>query len=370
MFKLFVCGLAFAMASCSSVSDYLPSGVKNQDNPFKVSWSKNNDPVHETGNLPIALNSPLIHDDILYVGHNEGMMMAYQVDNGRTVWSKKDNGSYHAAPVAYKDQVIYGTTEGRLYSRDLLTGESKFEVDLGASIETAPVIYKGRVLLQTRNHKLFCLDASTGKILWSYKRSVPFLTTLQRASKPVVHKSKIFMGFADGTVAAFNLEEGMLLWERKIADGTKFIDVDSTPVIFAGKLLMSTLAGNVAVINPNTGGVIRRLPVVSSRAPFVDNKTLVLGTSEGELIKFNSSLEQTDKVKIADGGISSIAVWKGSYAFSTIAGELGLVDKNNLKLKKIYHLGHSSSAVFGGIEIGQDGRIAVLSSRNRLYVFK
>ncbi len=370
MNKIFIGALLICFASCAAISDYMPSGVRSDRSPLTVIWSKNNDPAYDTGNLPIALNSPLVHDGIVYVGHNSGKMMAYQSDTGRLVWSSHDSGTYHAFPAVYKEQLLYGTTEGRFFSRDLVTGKEKFSIDLGSSVETAPFIYNGRVLLQTRNHKLFCLDVLTGKVLWSYKRSVPFLTTLQRASRPVVKDNKIFVGFADGTVAAFNLEEGMLLWERKIADGSKFIDIDSSPVIFSGKLLMTSLAGTIAVIDPNTGAVIRRLPIVSSRAPYVDGNKLVIGSSEGELVLFNSSFEEVKRQHVSERGISSIVNWKGSYAFATIAGEVGVVNKGLTHISEIHHLGHSSSAVFGTLSAGENGELALLSSRNRLYVFK
>ena len=63
--------------------------IKNRDQ-FKDKlhhlWTKNNDPVHFTGNLPIALNSPLAYEGLVYVGHNGGKMIAYDLENGKKVW--------------------------------------------------------------------------------------------------------------------------------------------------------------------------------------------------------------------------------------------------------------------------------------------
>lgn len=366
MSRLIFILISFAMVSCSYLS---LEGVKEDHAFFSTTWSKNIDPVYETGNLPIALNSPLIHDGMLYVGDGDNNLRAYQLDNGRPVWSAADKGGYHAGLIPVSGKLIYGTVQGRLYSRDLLTGEEKFSVDLGASIETTPVFYKGRLLLQTRDHRLVCLDAETGKILWAYKRSVPFLTTVQRASMPLIADNRIYIGFADGSVVALSVEEGMVLWENKVADGSKFVDVDSTPVLFGNKLFVSSMAGHIAVLRPDTGILIRKLPFISTRAPVVDGERLVVGTVDGEVIVYDRELRPIAQQLVASGLISSIVVWKNHYVLSTVRGELIAIEKNKLAIKEKLHLGHSASAVFGQLQ--SDGTyMSLLSSRNRLYVFK
>ncbi len=336
---------------------------------FRYAWSKNLDPQYETGNLPIALNSPLIHDGMVYVGGADATIRAYQLDNGSPVWEAKDNGAYHAGLLAVSNQLIYGTVQGRLYSRDLLNGTEKYSVDLGASIETSPIFHKGRLFLQTRDHRLVCLDASTGKILWAYKRSVPFLTTTQRASAPLADNNRVFIGFADGSVVALSIEEGMVIWENKVADGSKFIDVDSTPVLFANKLFVSTMAGHVAVLNPDTGVLLRKLPYISSRSPLVDGQNLVFGTVDGEVIVFDKELRVLANKKVAEGLVSSILAWKENYVLTTVRGEFLALNKASLEAREKIHFGHSSSAVFGQLQ--SDGSyLSLLTSRNRLHVIK
>lgn len=362
--------LSLAIALFSGACSRLGLEADREDTPFFFySWSKNLDPQYETGNLPIALNSPLIHDGIVYVGSGDTQFRAFQLDNGKQVWASLDNGEYHAGSLPFSKQVIYGTTQGRLYSRDLLTGEEKYSVDLGASVETTPVFHNGRLLLQTRDHRLVCLDAESGKILWAYKRSVPFLTTVQRASAPLVDQNRIYIGFADGSVVALNIEEGMVIWEHKAAEGSKFVDVDSTPVLFNRQLFVSTMAGHISVINPDTGVLIRKLPLISSRSPLIDGDRLVIGTIDGELIVFDKNFKQLFNAPVASGLISSIVVWKNSYILSSVKGELIAIDQRSFEKRADLHFGHTASAVFGQLQT--DGTfLAVLTSRNRLHLFK
>ncbi len=356
--------------SCSYLpAKYRPQGVAENKTNFRVIWTKNHDPVHETGNLPIALHSPLIHEGILYAGKNSGEMKAYQLDNGKMIWSKVDKGGYHAAPIIYKDHVIYGTDQGRVFARNTLTGKSKYQVDLDSAIETQGVLGKGRIFFQTRNHKLYCLDVETGKILWAYRRSVPFFTTLQRASKPLVLDGRLYVGFADGTLAAFNIEDGVLIWENKLSEGSKFVDVDSTPVLFEGSLYINSMDGNLQQIQPQTGQLIRQLPLKSSRAPFVFGSRLIVGTRDGEVIALDRNLGKGVSIRLGKNAVSSIKYWKRNLVIGLVDEKIYYLDAKTLKVKESFSLGHSLSAIFGQLEV-KEGVMAALSSRNRLYVFK
>jgi outer membrane protein assembly factor BamB len=369
MIKVFlplILALLFANG-CARIQKLGLKGPRPEKKAFRPIWIKNHDPGYDTGNLPIGLQSPVIHQGILYIGHNSGYMFAYELENGRTVWSTKDKGAYHAAPVVYDESVIYGTVEGRVYRRHRLNGKLEYEVDLGASIESEPVIAKGRLFVHTRNHKIFCLDVKTGKILWAYRRSVPFLTTLQRVSRPLIRENKLYVGFADGVVAAFSIEEGILLWETKVGEGSKFVDVDARPYFYRGKILIGPQRGQFAVINPINGMLERRLPYQVSREPMIWKNRLILPTVDGELVFLDKNFKKENLIKISKAGISSIVPWKNGLAVSTVEGELFYLDGPTVAER--IHFGHEASAVFSRLQVSEE-TLALFSSRNRLYVFQ
>lgn len=365
-----ICLITMSCARFESIAEnFKIDKAKNGKSNFHPVWFKNLDPEYETGNLPIALNSPLIHEGLVYVGKNSGSMMAFELSNGRKVWEKEDKGAYHSSPLPFKDQIIYGTVEGRVYSRHYLTGQIKYSVDLDSSVESPPVFYKGRMFFHLRNHKVFCLDIATGKILWAYKRSVPYLTTLQRVSTPTAHNNRLYVGFADGYVASFGVEDGVLLWERKIANGSKFVDVDMTPVIQGNRLFISSLSSELNVLNVQTGALLQTVPLTPSRSPLLTEGGVVLGTLDGELVLLDKGLVEVVRKKISDYSISSIEDWKNHYVVSTAGKSVFFVDKANFNIVEKFDLGHSSSAVFGETQV-REGKLAFLSSRNRLYVFE
>lgn len=361
--------LILFVGACSGLKKIAPKGVKEESKHFKVAWSRNLDPDYETGNLPIGLSSPYIYSNVLYIGDLKGNMTAHNLEDGHELWIKNDKDELGSIAGIYKDLLIYGSYNGRVIARHYLTGEMKYAVDLGSPVESRPVVYRDRLFYQVRNHQIFSLDAITGKILWSYRRSVPFTTTLQRVSDVLPVDNKLIVGFADGDLVALSLEDGNLLWERKLATGVKFIDVDATPVLFNGKLYTGSVAGNLSVINPDTGALERSYDYNISRSPLVVNGNLMVGTLQGSLYVLDATGNLIREKKLSKVGISSMVEWKGGVAVGTLGGKIFYLDKNNLEVLETYHLGSAFSSVMGEFSVVGD-YLGVLSSRNRLYVFR
>lgn len=358
------------LSACSLSPKYMTELKPAEDFDFyKIAWNKAFDPQYDSGNLPIGLTGVTLSDGILYVGTPKGEMNAFDLDNGRTLWSFREGFSFHAAPTVHRNNVFYGTSDGRLFSRNKLSGKLNFAIDLGNAIEAAPTLYEGRLVVHLRDHRIVTLDAETGKILWAYRRSVPYKTTVQRASKPLVLDNKVYIGFADGFLVAIALQDGAILWEQKLATASKFIDVDMSPLAVGNKLIVGSQSANLKVLSLSTGETLRQLDYKTNRKPLQSGSSFVLGTLDGEVVLIDRYF-QTKKTKtISEGSITGIKEWKNYFAITTSKGEFFLLDKVSLKVLHRKHLGSKVSSVFSGLETS-DGKLALYSSRNRLYVFQ
>lgn len=373
-FFIVLFGVFFSTA-CSLVTDRLPEsarpkGVAKEKPILNMVWSKNLDPIHNTGNLPIAVHSPYIYEGILYAGHGNGYMMAYDLENGRELWRKNDEGAYHAGPKVYNGMLIYGTRQGRVFARDYLTGELIYSVDLESSIESVPVIENGRLFFHLRNHRVFSLDAATGKILWAYRRSVPFTTTVQGVSRPLVYEGKVIIGFADGSVAALNIEDGVLLWDIRLGDGSNFVDVDINPTLINNQLAVSSLEGDLKFVDPNSGQIIRRLDITPSRAPLIlSGQRMMVGTTRGQLVVFDRHFARVFEKSFARVPITNIVPWKNGHIVTLASKEIYWVSPDFENVSQVFDMGHAHSAVLGDVSLS-DQVLAFISARHRLYVFK
>lgn len=340
--------------------------------PFFIKWSKNFDPTYQAGNIPIALNSPLIVDDILYTGDHTGKFKAFKLENGQLIWEVEERDQFSSIPFYFEGMIFYGTNNGKIYARDSKNGHLIFERDLGSGLDSEFSESRGRLFLQTRNHKLFSLDIKTGKILWTYKRSVPYPITIQGASSPLIDNNIVYNGFADGNLVAFSLDDGSILWEKQLVYHKKFIDVDMSPVIRGNKLYVAALGGMLHILDKRTGILLRKIETILPSGKLLyhlSTETFFVASSTGEILQVDQDGEILKRKKISTKKLTTLHFWEGSLVVSSLDGHLYKLNLRTLEKEGQFYFGTSYSYVYGKIA-GHKKFLAVQSSRNRLYVFK
>ncbi len=337
--------------------------------PLKVAWAKNLDPSYETGNLPIGTGAPRIFQDMVYMGSISGVMSAYDLESGRVMWQSDDKTPLGGPVEFFGDNVVYGGLSGRLFVRHALTGKLKYAIDLSAPIESAPVFQNDHLIVYLRGHQIVNLDAETGKVLWAYKRAVPVVTTLQRTTRPLIMGSKVIVGFADGFIGALSLEEGLLLWETKIVDQSKFIDVDLNPVILSGLIITGSPSGELKAINPDNGAVARSFGVSVMSHPLIRGEQMIVGTNDGEVLIMGADGSILKRVQVSDQPVSAVAWWKETLIAASFDGYLRAIDPLTMKIVQEFPLGYNYSSIFSDLVVHEEF-LAIYSSRNRLYVFR
>ncbi len=357
--------LSFILLGCGQWRPKAP--VKDQKF-FKVEWAKNLDPYYMSGNLPIGLGAPRIFQDLVYMGSIKGVMSAYDLETGRVIWEKDEKTELGGPVEFFKDHVAYGGLNGRLFVRHYLTGKLKYAIDLGGPIESAPFFFNDRLTVYLRGHQIVHLDAETGKILWAYKRAVPVTTTLQRTTKPLMLGNKIIVGFADGYLGALSSQEGLLLWETKLIDQAKFIDVDLNPVLAGGMIVTGSSSGELKAVNPDTGAIARSYGVSVIAHPVLKGQQLILGTNDGEVMIMGLDGEILKRVKVSKQPVSAVSWFKESIVAASFDGKLRVIDPLTMSVNDEFAMGYDYSAVFSDLVTHED-YMAIYSSRNRLYLF-
>lgn len=357
--------LVLLAVACGS---YKPTAPEKDSRFFKVSWSKNLDSDYVSGNLPIGLGAPRIFNDIVYMGSLDGVMSAFDLETGRLLWSQNERTPLGGPVEFFKDHVAYGGLSGRLFVRHYLTGELKYAIDLGAPIESAPFYTKDRMIVYLRGHQIVHLDAETGKILWVYKRAVPITTTLQRTTKPLLVGNKVIVGFADGFIGALSLEEGLLLWETKLIDQGKFVDIDLNPLLVGSVVMSGSPSGELKAVNPDSGALFRSYGVSVMAHPVLKGEQVILGTNDGEVILMSVGGEILKRAKISEQPVSAVGWWKDHLVAASFDGYLRAIDPLTLKVVDEFAMGYDYSAVFSDLVI-HENYMAIYSSRNRLYLF-
>ncbi len=357
--KFLIC---FMLISCAQFSP-----KDQREKIAKKVWIKNLDPSYLTGNLPIAQTSPILFKNKLYIGDDRGDFSCFREIDGRLLWKISHKESVTGRPMVYKRDILYTTEDGRLFSRDHLTGKLNFKVDLGSPADSQGLIHKDIGYIYLRNDQVVSFDARTGKVLWSYKRSHSYKTTMAQSSVPVVYKNMLILGTSDGYLMALTLFEGRSLWEEKLTTRSKFVDVDLGPYIWKGRIFASSVGGPFVEVSPTSGKILQSWSFELSHDPVFTENYITLGTFKGDLIRINSIGKVVYNEKFNEGPILAMTQWKDLLVVSQ-KRSLNFIDFKNLRLKKTIDLGHPYSRNYTPLAKNKK-TLAFLTSRNRLFVF-
>ncbi len=369
---LFISG--FLVCGCSQFSKMpKPVGVKPETQFAPLTWVKDLDPAYRPGKLPIGLSSPVIDKGRILTGTAAGELIEVNLSNlqEKVIW-KSDAPIY--APVLVDGDMYYiGNLNGDLIGWSTNDGKEKFKVNLGAPIESPMSIQGGRIIVPVRSHSVVCLDALTGKILWTYKRPVAAVKTLQRRAGALLIGKYAIMGFADGYLVSFRLEDGNVHWESKVTESESrhFQDVIATPTYFEGRILTHSYQGYLKAYKLDTGALDRTILEKPTSNYAIKDGSIYFANTLGNIIKVNSKFEvSTHFQQLSPFAIFQIHLWNNLFVLNDHKGSVYWINaEEQNQLKKKFFLGHAYSTVYGPIASDQL-YLTLISSRNRLYLFQ
>ena len=364
--------LSLGVVGCAQIPTVVNSLRTEARRPpfFHRIWAKNLDPPYQTGNLPITTLAPTIYQEMLFQGAENGGFFAYSLRNGRLLWRAKERAAISSAVAIWGKNVIYGDLSGRIYARNFASGKLAYSFDIKTPAKGKAIFSQGTGFIHTRNHSIVAFDAESGGILWSFKRNIPYAATVEGVSDPLVYQNRLIVGFADGYLASLAIADGLLLWEKKMFSTSKFVDVDVTAKIHQGNLYVGSHGGNFSRLNPSTGEILQRFNFRASSSPLFIQKKIFVGTLNGDLAVLNHKGILLKRISLsAHTPVTTVLWWKQQVVLGNANGELFQIDPDKLAILSRLHFGHHHSAIYG--ELSSEKRyLAVMSARNRLYVFQ
>ncbi|MBI4126721.1 MAG: PQQ-binding-like beta-propeller repeat protein [Deltaproteobacteria bacterium] len=207
---------------------------------------------------PYQFATPLVVERRLYVGVDAGKLYAidlHPVPQKR--WMVKTEGGIHTQAAYDQGIVAVGDLEGYVYAFDTETGTEKWRTKLDDEVTAAPLIVDGAVYATTASGRVFALAAATGDERWhSDPREKGWGFSVHGAARPVSFEQTMIVGHADGTLVAYNKNDGTVRWSSLLGSRReRFFDVDATLLVEGGKLLTVTADGTLHAVNAASGEI-------------------------------------------------------------------------------------------------------------------
>ncbi|MCK6535635.1 MAG: PQQ-binding-like beta-propeller repeat protein [Polyangiaceae bacterium] len=287
----------------------------------------------------------------LFVGSSDRGLYAIRAVTGEVLWRFETLGFVQCAPLydAGEDVVYFGSNDGALYKVKAATGELIWRFSTNAEVARRPVLERGVVYAVNANDTVVALESKTGKLIWSQHRTPALGMEVAGYSGPLVWRGKLFVGFSDGTVTAFDAKRGDEVWqpvdlaaeaEQRQGELPTYLDVDTTPVadtIEAGAVVyVGSYAGGVWALDADSGTPVWSNPAVEGvseltlwtepahpprdgKGPTVPEKKLLLaatGTTGLWALDPETGRDEWRR-SLPDGGISAPVPVRGALLVNT-----------------------------------------------------
>ncbi len=249
---------------------------------------------------------------LVLVGTNRGQVMAYDV-NGKLVWKSQLSSEVLSAP-RYSDGIVIARSgDNHIYGLDAADGARKWVYErklpaLSLRSSAGIIVDGGAVYAGFSGGKLAALRADNGKLLWEATVAIPKgVTEIERiadiTSLPVVDGPIVYAIAYQGRIAAVDRVNGKVLWNREISS---YSGIN----VHKDKIYVSHALGSIYSLDYTNGRTFWRQGDLLNRrltAPIALNRFIAAGDLEGYLHFLNPEDGKfTARIKVDSNAVMSL----------------------------------------------------------------
>ncbi len=226
-------GFAFLSGGCSDSG----AGTKKPSVNAEFRGDAYNSGVFDTVGLPVlagekwkvTLNnatlhsSPVMADNTIYIGSEEGSFYAINADNGGIVWQTNTGGRIRSTAAVYGEELYYLDDTSTLYALSRASGEQLWSVKLndvfvGTSLIdqwdyyiASPAVTEDTIYIGSEGIYFYALNRADGTERWSVKTGSPV------HGKAVLADGLVYVADRLGVVYALDQATGEEQWRNEDA---------------------------------------------------------------------------------------------------------------------------------------------------------
>lgn len=331
---------------------------------------------------PISI--PAIDGNRLYSADHTGKVTAIDLDTGKRLWQKNLKKTYITGATGASDGlVLVGTGQGEIIALSQSSGEILWRSAVSSEVLAPPTTNGDSVAVLSLDGKVHGLDATDGSPRWLVDTNMPLLTVRGNSAPLVVRDLQmsngaridvVFVGHDNGKLAAYSMDEGVLLWEARVGvpegrtDLERMVDVDGRPLYFNGTLYAVSFQGGLMAIQPATGRAAWFQEASSNNGAGGYGGTLAITEENGNVRAFNASegTELWSSDEYANRSLNAPAVTSGYVVFSDYQGYLHFLSRRSgetIGRKKVGGDGVRAPTII------HDGKIIILNNSGGISAF-
>jgi len=238
--------------------------------------------------------SPVIAGGRVFVIDALSVVSAYNAENGDRLWKrditpKKEDEGHIPGGISYDNGHIYISTGfAEAISLDAKSGKEVWRKSISSPARAAPTIRGGRVFVLTLDNKVLALNAKTGEKLWSHAGAEESSSLLGSAS-PAVGEGVVVVPYTSGDLVALRADNGRLLWQNSLRTIKRtevlsnLAHIRGRPVIDRGRVFAISHAGLMAAYDLQKGRRLWQKKIGGIENPWIAGDYIFLLTNDLEI---------------------------------------------------------------------------------------
>jgi len=248
------------------------------------------------------ISTPAAAGEKVVAGNQNGVMMGFDVNDGRKRWEFKTGGAIFSSPAVSKDRIVFGSGDGFIYCLTAKDGKLKWKTKTGAAVLGSPVIEQDAVYIGGSDHSFRKLNLENGKLIWQFDGlNGPVVST------PLLYDGKVIFGAWDRNLYALNKLSGVLLWQWNNGSSIRnYSPAACIPVAANGIIYIVAPDRYISAIDAGTGKTLWRNNDATVRES--------IGISQDGKFIYGKTMQDTI-VAYAAGNEKQAAAWKMHCGF-------------------------------------------------------
>lgn len=193
---------------------------------------------------------PVVDGDMLFVGSNDNIVRAIDLNAGRVLWEKDLKSEILSSPAVTTQSVIVGSCDKNVYCLNKKTGDVVWQCETSGPVLASPLIHEGTVYIGSGDKHMYAIDASTGAQKWHFQ-----VEKLIKAT-PAIDKGRLFFGAWDNRFYCLNADTGELIWKVPVSTAELFSAATCNPVAVDGKVIFASHDYSIRCLDQKTGSHI------------------------------------------------------------------------------------------------------------------
>jgi outer membrane protein assembly factor BamB len=247
-------------------------------------------------------------------------------------------------------------------------------VNVASEVLAAPAVGTVHAYVRTVDGKLIALDLADGRQAWFAQQTMPRLS-VRGTGSPVVDRDLVICGFDNGRVAAYEVNDGSVVWDVLVAPPTgrteveRLSDLNATVQVVGAEVYAVSYRGRLTALARESGQALWSVEFSSYAGLGVDLNNVYVSGENGALLAADrdSGRELWRHSLLAFRDLTAPTPFRGSVVVGDLEGYLHFFEAATGELQARVRAG---SARITSAPIVVNDMLYVLTDAGELVAFR